>query len=73
MITNKQAVAILKVATAKFPIDFNKQEYREFTCANCYKKIRKAWHVHCKGGGFKREIHFCTKCGGKYGLKSNNL
>ena len=66
MITNQEAVRILEIATKKFPIDFAHPEYREFTCANCYKKIRKAWHIHCKDKNWNREIHFCNKCFKQY-------
>ncbi|KPJ57450.1 hypothetical protein AMJ49_00760 [Parcubacteria bacterium DG_74_2] len=37
-------------------------EYREFRCAKCQRKIRKAWHIWVNKGSFKLEIHFCKKC-----------
>ena len=70
MITNKEAIRLLNVATKKFPIDFNNPEYREFTCARCYRKVRKAWHIHCHDLWWKREIHLCFSCGKKYKMRN---
>ena len=68
MITQKQ---MLKLLRKWEPIAFSPEhdaEYREFTCAECGRKIRKAWHIHCLIGGYKREFHLCKKDGRLYGL-----
>lgn len=37
-------------------------EYREFRCAKCNKKLKKAWHVWVDEGGYRLEVHFCKDC-----------
>ncbi len=44
-------------------------EFRGFRCANCQKRMHKAWHVWLSDGGYKTEVHFCRRCGRKIGLK----
>jgi hypothetical protein len=39
-----------------------KPEYRGFRCAMCQRYMRKAWHVWLNHGGFRLEVHFCSKC-----------
>lgn len=46
----------------KWPITCT-PEYRAYICADCGKNIRKAWHIHCLDGGYKREFHLCKECG----------
>lgn len=63
MITNDQAIELLR----KWEIDWTPR-YRGFICACCGKEIKKAWHIHCMDGEFKREIHLCRECGRRYGM-----
>lgn len=52
----------------KRPIRQWSPEYRNFTCGNCYREVRKVWHVWCFEGGFKQEMHLCKQCGKELGL-----
>lgn len=68
MITQQQALELLRKWEPLTFIPEYIPVYRAYTCADCAKEIRKAWHIHCLIGGYKREFHLCRNCGLKYGL-----
>jgi len=63
MITKKQILEILGTQH----IDFT-PKYRRSLCSVCLTEHNKFWHIWLVGGGYKKEIHVCRKCGKKYGM-----
>jgi len=41
-------------------------EYRGFRCANCQRRIHKAWHHWLDASGYKTPVHFCDSCERKF-------
>jgi protein-arginine kinase activator protein McsA len=48
----------------------NKPEFRGFTCGNCGRILRRAWHHWLNIGSFKTPVHLCNRCQRRLNIKS---
>lgn len=56
--------ALLRVVRTWRPSE--KPEYRGFRCANCQRRMYKAWYHWLDRCGYKAPVHFCAACEKKF-------
>jgi len=60
----KRDEVLLRIVRTWRPSD--RPEYRGFRCANCQRRIHKAWHHWLDASGYKTPVHFCDSCEKKF-------